>query len=101
MHEKRCFGCGKENSTDIIEKSYSTAYYFEITKLYIVLEVLQTDVKYLYFKRNILKNVFPILFSWEKQTSMFPCWHSWVVTTKTCIAVKFIKKYEKAFRKPH
>ena len=63
MHEKRCFGCGKENSTDIIEKSYSTAYYFEITKLYIVLEVLQTDVKYLYFKRNILKNVFPILFS--------------------------------------
>ena len=30
-----------------IKNSDSTAYYFEITKLYIVLEVLQNDVKYL------------------------------------------------------
>ena len=32
---------------------------------------------------------------------MFSCWYSWVVTAKTYIAVKFIKKYEKALRKPH
>ena len=39
-----------------IEKSYSSAY-VNITKTPIVLEVLQNDVKYLYFKRNILKNL--------------------------------------------
>ena len=35
MYQRRCFGCGKENSADIyIKKSdYSTAYYFDITKL--------------------------------------------------------------------
>ena len=41
----------------------STAYYFEITKLYIVLEVLQNDVKYLaIFQKNILKNLLPNTF---------------------------------------
>ena len=46
-----------------IKNSDSTAYYFEITKLYIVLEVLQNDVKYLaIFQKNILKNLLPNTF---------------------------------------
>ena len=35
----------------------SLFYYFEITKL--LYEKLQNDVKYLYFKRNILENILP------------------------------------------
>ena len=47
-----------------IKNSDSTAYYFEITKLFIVLEVLQNDVKYLalFKKKNILKNLLPNTF---------------------------------------
>ena len=46
-----------------IKNPDSTAYYFEITKLYIVLEVLQNDVKYLaIFQKNILKNLLPNTF---------------------------------------
>ena len=46
-----------------IKNSDSTACYFEKTKLYIVLEVLQNDVKYLaIFQKNILKNLLPNTF---------------------------------------
>ena len=46
-----------------IKNSDSTAYYFEITKLYIILEVLQNGVKYLaIFQKNFLKNLFPNTF---------------------------------------
>ena len=48
--------------TYYIENSNSTAY-FNITKLLHALEVSQNDVKYLYFKRNTLKNVLPNTFS--------------------------------------
>ena len=47
--------------TYYIKKSYSTAY-FNITKLLHALEVLENDVKCLYFKRNILKNALPHTF---------------------------------------
>ena len=42
-----------------IEKSYSTAYYFDITKLL----YYRSFIKHLYFKRNISKNVLPNTFS--------------------------------------
>ena len=46
-----------------IKNSDSTAYYFEITKLYIILEVLQNGVKYLaIFQKNFLKNLLPNTF---------------------------------------
>ena len=46
-----------------IKNSDSAACYFEKTKLYIVLEVLQNDVKYLaIFQKNILKNLLPNTF---------------------------------------
>ena len=49
--------------TYYIEKSYSTAY-FNITKLLHALEVLENDVKCLYFEINILKNaITPYFFS--------------------------------------
>ena len=58
----RCFGCGKENSADILYQKvlqYSLLHHNEV----IALEVSQNDVKYLYFKRNILKIVLPNTFS--------------------------------------
>ena len=48
--------------TYYIENSNSTAY-FNITKLLHALEVSQNDVKYLYIKRNTLKNALPNTFS--------------------------------------
>ena len=57
-----------------IKNSDSTAYYFEITKLFIVLEVLQNDVKYLalfkkkkHFKKPITQYVL------AEKKSMFSC----------------------------
>ena len=58
IYERRCFGCVKENSADILYRKVLPAY-FNITKLLQASEVLENDVKYLYFKRNILKNALP------------------------------------------
>ena len=56
--------------TYYIEKSYSTAY-FNITKLLHALEVLENDVKCLYFEINILKNAITPYFLVENKSLCF------------------------------
>ena len=56
--------------TYYIEKSYSTAY-FNITKLLHALEVLENDVKCLYFEINILKNAITQYFLVENKSLCF------------------------------
>ena len=47
-------GCGKKNSADIL---YRKVLQYSLLNKIIVLQVSKNDVKYLYFKSNILKTV--------------------------------------------
>ena len=90
IYEKRCFGCVKENSADILYREVLQYSLLQHNKVIACIRSFRKWCKMPIFRNKHFKKCnYPILFSWE-QKSMFSCW---AVKAKP-IAVKYVKKYK-------